>query len=81
VADDKNNSPWGKPKGSSGNGSNPWGSGKPDRSRPKAGEGSPDLNNVIQGFKTRAKRGGSGGGFGGRSGGSGGGDVTFRIAR
>lgn len=77
MADDNNNSPWGKPKGSSGNGGNPWGSGKPDRSRPKAGEGSPDLNNVIQGFKTRTKRGGNGGGFGGRSGGPGGGDVAF----
>lgn len=77
MADDKNNSPWGKPKGSSGNGNNPWGQGKPDRTRPKPGEGSPDLDNVIQGFKTRVKRGGSGGGGRGGFGGNGGGDITF----
>lgn len=83
MADDKNNSPWGKPKGSggkgSGNGNNPWGgSGRPDRGRPKPGEGSPDLDNVIQGFKSRVKRGGSGGGRGGFSGGGGGGgDITI----
>jgi len=85
VADDNNNSPWGKPKGSggkgSGNGNNPWGSqggnGRPDRGRPKPGEGSTDLDNVIQGFKSRVKRGGSGGGRGGSSGGGGGGDITI----
>jgi len=56
-----NNSPWGN-KGGGGKkpGQNPWGSqGKPDRNRPKPGEGSPDLDNVIQGFKKL--RGGGGG--------------------
>lgn len=86
MADDKNNSPWGKPKGSggkgSGKGNNPWGgqggNGRPDRDRPKPGEGSADLDNVIQGFKSRVKRGGSGGGRGGFSGGGGGGgDITI----
>jgi len=56
------NSPWGN-KGSGGKkpGQNPWGSqGKPDRNRPKPGEGSPDLDNVIQGFKDRVRSGGGG---------------------
>ena len=56
-----NNSPWGN-KGGGGKkpGQNPWGSqGKPDRTRPKAGEGSPDLDNVIQGFK-KLRTGGGG---------------------
>ena len=55
-----NNSPWGN-KGGGGKkpGQNPWGSqGKPDRNRPKPGEGSPDLDNVIQGFKNRVRSGG-----------------------
>lgn len=66
-----NNSPWGN-KGGGGKkpGQNPWGNGgnqgKPDRNRPKPGEGSPDLDNVIQGFKDRVRKGG--GGSGGRSG-------------
>jgi membrane protease subunit HflK len=58
-----NNSPWGN-KGGGGKkpGQNPWGSqGKPDRNRPKPGEGSPDLDNVIQGFKNRVRAGGGGG--------------------
>jgi len=55
-----NNSPWGN-KGGGGKkpGQNPWGSqGKPDRNRPKPGEGSPDLDNVIQGFKKLRSGGG-----------------------
>jgi len=56
-----NNSPWGN-KGGGGKkpGQNPWGNqGKPDRNRPKPGEGSPDLDNVIQGFKKLRSGGGS----------------------
>ena len=79
MADDKNNSPWGKPKGSSGNGNNPWGQGKPDRNRPKPGEGSPDLDNVIQGFKSRVKGGGSGGN--GRGGFNAGGPGDVKIPK
>lgn len=80
MADDKNNSPWGKPKGSSGNGNNPWGQGKPDRSKAKPGEGSADLDNVIQGFKSRVTGGGSGGG--GRGGFNGGGaDGEVKIPK
>ena len=62
MADNK--SPWGN---GGKKGGNPWGSGgKPDRSRPKAGDSSPDLENVIQGFKTRVRKTGGGrGGFGG----------------
>lgn len=60
-----NKSPWGnRPSGNNG-GKSPWGSGKPDRSRPRPGETSPDLDNVIQGFKKRiggGPRGGRGGG-------------------
>ena len=55
-----NKSPWGQgPKKPSGNNS-PWGSGgnKPDRNRPKPGESSPDLENVIQGFTKRVRGGG-----------------------
>ena len=65
-----NKSPWGQgPKKPSGNNS-PWGSGgnKPDRNRPKPGESSPDLENVIQGFTKRVRGGGprrGGNGFGG----------------
>ena len=69
-----NKSPWG-PRGGSGNngnnngGNSPWGNGgKPDRGRPSANDKSSDLENVIQGFKSRANRGGGGsggGGFGG----------------
>ena len=65
-----NKSPWGnRPTGGNGSGGNknPWGQGpqRPDRNRPKAGETSPDLDNVIQGFKSRMRGGGgpnSGGG-------------------
>jgi len=67
-----NKSPWG-PRGGSGNngnnngGKSPWGNGgRPDRGRPSANDKSSDLENVIQGFKSRANRGGSGGpSFGG----------------
>ena len=61
-----NKSPWGQgpkkgPKNSGGDKS-PWGgNGRPDRNRPKAGEQSPDFENVIQGFADRV-RGGRGGG-------------------
>jgi membrane protease subunit HflK len=58
-----NKSPWGnRPSGNgSGGKKNPWGQGgRPDRNRPRAGENSPDLDNVIQGFKDRVR--GSGGG-------------------
>ncbi|MBC6411695.1 MAG: protease modulator HflK N-terminal domain-containing protein, partial [Hyphomonadaceae bacterium] len=66
-----NKSPWGgrsggkKPQNSSGNKS-PWGTrGRPDRAKPKAEETSPDLENVIQDFKTRlGDRGPRGGGGG-----------------
>ncbi|WP_371398345.1 FtsH protease activity modulator HflK [Fretibacter rubidus] len=69
-----NKSPWGgkdggkKPSRSSGQ--NPWGQGQgtPDRNRPRPGETSADLENVIQGFKTRFGQGGNGGGRGGRPG-------------
>lgn len=64
-----NKSPWGN---GNGGGKSPWGGsggGKPDRSKPSAGESSPDLDNVIEGFKTRMR---SGGGGGGRSSGGGG---------
>ena len=55
-----NKGPWGNNGGKKGN--NPWGSGgKPDRSRPKPGDSSPDLENVIQGFKTRVRKTGGGG--------------------
>lgn len=67
-----NNSPWGN-KGGGGKkpGQNPWGNqGKPDRNRPKPGEGSPDLDNVIQGFKKLR------GGGGARRSGGGNGPVT-----
>ena len=67
-----NKSPWGQgpKKGSNGSGGNksPWGSGnRPDRNRPKPGESSPDLENVIQGFTKRVRNGGKGpfGGGGG----------------
>lgn len=64
-----NKSPWGngsggkKPTG----GKSPWGNaGRPDRNKPRAGETSPDLDNVIQGFKSRVRSGRGGtGGFGG----------------
>lgn len=71
-----NNSPWGPrggPKGNNGNGNggnSPWGNGgRPDRGRPGANDTSPDLENVIKGFKSRVNRGGSGGGSGGAFGG------------
>ena len=58
-----NNSPWGN-KGTGGKkpGQNPWGSsGKPPRGKQPANEGSPDLDNIIQGFKNRVGKGGSSG--------------------
>ncbi len=69
-----NKSPWGngsggkKPNG----GKSPWGNaGRPDRNKPRAGETSQDLENVIEGFKARVRsgRGGASGGFGGNGGG------------
>lgn len=64
-------SPWGNQPEDGGK-NNPWGNGgKPDRSRPKPGENSPDLDNVIQGFTQRVKRGGRGPRGGGSSGGDG----------
>ncbi|MGJ8563496.1 MAG: FtsH protease activity modulator HflK [Alphaproteobacteria bacterium] len=70
-----NKSPWGSgPSGNgSGGGKKPWGQGgRPDRNKPKAGETSPDLDNVIQGFKSQFGRGGRGPrGGGGNGGGSG----------
>ena len=63
-------SPWGSSGGKKpgkGSGQSPWGNGRPDRNRPRPNETSPDLENVIQGFKTRIGAGGSGGG--GRRGG------------
>lgn len=50
-----NNSPWGPKGGSGGKGNSPWGSGK----KPGASGGSdrsPDLDNVIEGFKTRVRK-------------------------
>lgn len=69
-----NNSPWGS-KGSGDKGGSPWGNGKkpgttggPDRS--------PDLDNVIEGFKTRVR---SGGPRRPNKGGGGGGAPNFNI--
>lgn len=64
MADNK--SPWGNSgkgngggkKRPTGSGQNPWGQGNPDRNKPRPGETSPDLDNVIQGFKNRAFGGG-----------------------
>ncbi len=58
-----NNSPWGNKGGGGKKPNNPWGNrpggqGKPDRTRPKPGDASPDLENVIQGFKSRVRGGG-----------------------
>lgn len=69
-----NKSPWGSGSGGKrpNNGKSPWGNaGKPDRNKPRMGETSQDLENVIQGFKTRVRssRGGGGNGFGGGGGG------------
>ena len=63
-----NKSPWGSGSGGSGSGGNgsgggkkPWGQGgRPDRSKPRPGEASPDLDNVIQGFKNQFGKGGGG---------------------
>ena len=70
-----NKSPWG-PKGGSGGKKSPWGNntGKPDRSRPSANDTSPDLENVIQGFKNRVRGGGGSGGS--RKGGGGNGPLA-----
>lgn len=66
-----NKSPWGSSSGGngSGGGKKPWGQGggRPDRNKPRAGETSPDLDNVIRGFKNQF-----GGGGGGRKNGGGG---------
>ncbi len=61
-----NKSPWGNKGGGGKKPNNPWGNrpggqGKPDRARPKPGDASPDLENVIQGFKSRVRGGGRGG--------------------
>jgi len=63
-----NKSPWGngnggKPQGGKPTGGkSPWGQGgRPDRGRPGSGETSPDLENVIEGFKNRMRGGGGGG--------------------
>ena len=69
-----NKSPWGNGSGGKkpNNGKSPWGNaGKPDRNKPRMGETSQDLENVIQGFKTRVRssRGGGGNGFSGGGGG------------
>lgn len=75
-------SPWGnnggkRPKG----GKSPWGSGgRPDRNKPRPGEASPDLENVIEGFKSRVRSGGGGGGRRGRRGSGGGGNDLFSKA-
>jgi len=68
-------SPWGNGSSGGGGKKSPWGQGgnkggRPDRSRPTATDKSPDLENVIQGFKTRF------GGPGGGGRGTGGGDGT-----
>lgn len=58
-----NKSPWGNgPSGNgSGGGKKPWGQGgRPDRNKPRAGETSPDLDNVIRGFKSQFGGGGGG---------------------
>ncbi len=65
----ENKSPWGQGPKKPGGGKSPWGTngGRPDRSRPKPGDSSPDLENVIQGFTNRVRNGGPRGG-GGRGG-------------
>jgi len=78
-----NKSPWGSGGGKRPNGGkSPWGNnGKPDRNKPRPGEASPDLENVIQGFKSRVRSGGGGGGRrGGRRSGGGGGNDLFSKA-
>lgn len=70
------NSPWGPKKGSGDKGNSPWGSGnkgngkKPGPTASGGGDRSPELDNVIEGFKTRVRSGGPrrpnrGGGNGG----------------
>lgn len=65
-----NKSPWGNGSGGrkrpsgQGGGKSPWGAGGPDRNKPRPGETSPDLENVIEGIKARAF--GTGGGGAGR---------------
>ncbi|MEM7729741.1 MAG: FtsH protease activity modulator HflK, partial [Pseudomonadota bacterium] len=71
-----NNSPWG-PKGSGDKGGSPWGNNKPGG---KGSDRSPDLDNVIEGFKTRVKKpGGPGGPRRPSSGGGGGNFGDIRI--
>jgi len=74
-----NNSPWGPKGGSGGKGGSPWGSGGKGNGGKKpgatGGEGrSADLDNVIEGFKTRVKSGGPR-----RPGGGGGGPRNIKI--
>ncbi|MGB6319332.1 MAG: hypothetical protein WBG08_11885, partial [Litorimonas sp.] len=70
-----NNSPWGPKGGSGGKGDSPWGN-RPSGNRPGSSgpDRSPDLDNVIEGFKTRVKR-PNGGGPRRPSGGGGGGGL------
>lgn len=64
----ENKGPWGNGSGNSGgsgkgpkgSGNSPWGT--PDRNKPRPGETSADLDNVIRGFKDRFAGGGNGGG-------------------
>jgi membrane protease subunit HflK len=77
-----NNSPWG-PKGGSGgngNGNSPWGNGPKGSGGKKPGgsgtDRSADLDNVIEGFKTRVK---SGGPRRPNGGGGGGGAPNFKV--
>ena len=68
----ENKSPWGQGPKKPNGGKSPWGSNgqSPDRNRPKPGEQSPDLENVIQGFTKRVRRGAGSGGGGRRGGGN-----------
>ncbi len=67
MADNK--SPWGNAGGGK-RPNNPWGQGAPDRNKPRPGETSQDLENVIEGIKARAfgRPTGGGGGRGPRGG-------------
>ena len=68
----ENKSPWGQGPKKPNGGKSPWGSNgqRPDRNRPKPGDASPDLENVIQGFTKRVRRGGAGSGGRNNSGGN-----------
>ena len=73
------NSPWGENGGGNGKGNkggggkNPWGNGSGGNNNrpPNKGQTSPDLDNVIRGFKTKFGQGGNGGSKRGGSGGGG----------